>query len=170
MSDQTEVPKKIRSIWPPLIIMAVAVGYAIWAQDYSKGPRLMPTLVGVATAVLALLDLVSRLETRVSPILRLTLGADFRNREMSHDPAFRSELAMTGWMIGCILSMLMIGILPTVPLFIAGYMRFWGKQSWKSSILTALAVLGFVVVVFEVLLDYALYRGVLFDPKGFGAW
>lgn len=170
MSAPQTVPAKIRSVWPPLILIAVGLGYAVWAQEYGDIPSLMPTLTGVATALLALLDLVSRFDTRVGAALRLTLGADFRNREMTHDPPLGREAQMVGWMILCVLLMLFVGILPAVPVFIAGYMLVWGGQSWLRSILSALIVLGFVTAVFEVLLDYRLYRGVLFDPKGFAAW
>ncbi len=165
-----QVPAKVRSIWPPLLLMALALGYAWWAQDYGRGPRLMPTLVGLATATLALLDLLSRGDNRLGAALRLSLGADFSSPEMGHDPAFRRELAMVAAMIGCVLAMLTIGILPAVPLFIALYMRFWGGRPWLAALISALAVLGFVIGVFELALDYRLYRGVLFDPKGFGAW
>jgi hypothetical protein len=168
MSDP--VPAKIKSVWPPLLLLLMSLGYAYWAQDYGDIPRLMPTLVGLATAGLAVLDLLSRFDTRLGRALQLTLGADFERREMSHDPSLASEARQLGWMVGCIVALLMIGILPTVPLFILAYMRFSGGQPWMRSALSALFVLIFVTVVFEVLLDYSLYRGVLFDPRGFGAW
>ncbi|MCG6901255.1 MAG: tripartite tricarboxylate transporter TctB family protein [Rhodobacter sp.] len=170
MTQNETVPRKIRSIWPPLVLMLAAIGMVIWAQDYGRGSRLMPTVVGSLTAVLCVLDLLSRLDNGLGAALRLALGADFRNREMSHDPALRAELGMIGWMVGFIVVMLGIGILPTVPLFIAAYMRLQGKRSWTSAILSALLVFGFVLLVFEILLGTTLYRGVLFDPKGFGAW
>ncbi len=157
------VPKKITSIWPPLLLLAVSVGYAIWAQSYGPVPRLMPTLVGGATAILAVLDLLSRGSGRIAAALQTALGADFRNREMGHDPALGREAAMIGWMLGALAAIFLLGLLPAVPLFIAAYMRFWGRQPWVPAALSGLAVLGFVVLVFEVLLDYALYRGWLWE-------
>lgn len=170
MSDPSHVPRKVRSVWPPLLLFAVSVGYAAWAQKYGDVPRLMPTIVGVATAILAVLDLLSRFDTRLGNFLKVALGADFANREMTHDPGLRAEAVQIGWMVGCILAMLMIGILPTIPLFIAGYMRISGGRPWIGCALSALIVLVFVTVVFEILLDYELYRGVLFEGRGFGAW
>lgn len=170
MIPEREVPAKIRSAWPPLILGAMAAGVTLWAQRYGPVPRLLPTVVGVSLLVLCALDLASRFDTRAGAVLRATLGADFRNREMGHDPVLRAELVQIGWMAGCILLMLAIGILPTVPVFIALYMRRVGGRPWIASILAGLAVLLFVTVVFEMLLDYALYRGLLFDPKGISAW
>ena len=170
MADPFDVPRKVRSIWPPLLLLALSVGYAVWAQKYGDVPRLMPTIVGVATAILAVLDLLSRFDTRVGNFLKVAMGADFANREMGHNPGLRDEVVQIGWMVGCILGILTIGILPTIPLFIASYMRLFGGRPWLSCALSALLVLAFVTLTFEVLLDYTLYRGVLFDPKGFGAW
>ncbi|POF34499.1 tripartite tricarboxylate transporter TctB family protein [Roseibium marinum] len=170
MSDIDLVPEKIRSLWPPVILMLLSAAFTAWAQRYGDTPRLMPTLAGVATTVLALLDLLSRFDNRLGAGLRLALGADFRNREMTHDPAVAREAGQIGWMVACVVAMLVIGILPAIPLFITLYMRFWGRQPWIPSLIAAFVVLGFVSVVFEVLLDYTLYRGVLFDPKGFHAW
>jgi hypothetical protein len=164
------VPAKIRSIWPPLILLTLSLGYALWAQDYSAVPSLMPTLVGLATSALAVLDLLSRFDTRVGRALQLTMGADFERREMSHDPELRDEIKQVGWTIGCILGMLLIGILPTVPLYIFAYMYVSGRQSLTSSTLSAMSAVIFVTVVFEVLLDTTLYRGALFDAKGFAGW
>ncbi|MHA6344366.1 tripartite tricarboxylate transporter TctB family protein [Roseivivax sp. CAU 1761] len=157
------VPQKITSIWPPLLLLAVSLGYVAWAQKYGAVPRLMPTLVGGATAALAVLDLLSRFDSRLGRALRLALGADFRNREMSHDPAIGREAAMIGWMLAALASIWLIGLLPTVPLFITAYMRLWGRLPLSMAALSGVAVLGFVVVVFEVLLDYALYRGWLVE-------
>lgn len=164
------VPRKIRSIWPPLVLGALALGYTIWAQSYGAGPRLMPTIVGCATLALCVLDLLSRGDNRLGEALRVALGADFRNREMSHDPAFGAELGQAAWMLGCIVAMLLIGILPTIPIFIAAYMRLRGGRPWLGSVLSALLVLAFVIVVFELLLDYRLYRGLLFGAEGLGLW
>ena len=70
-------------------------------------------------------------------------------------------MALFGWMLGCLVAIWLIGILLTVPLFIAGYMRLWGQRPWLVSILSGVAVLAFVTFVFELLLGTQLYRGLL---------
>jgi hypothetical protein len=153
------VPAKIRSIWPPVIVGAVAVGFTIWAQQYGAIPRRLPTVVGVSMAALAVLDLLSRFDTRLAAWLRLVLGADFANREMKHDPAFPREAAMIGWMVAAIAAIWVLGLLPAIPIYIVAYMRLWGGRPWASSLISAAIVLAFVFIVFELLLDYPLYRG-----------
>lgn len=170
MNDRPDVPRHIRSIWPPLLLLVLSVGYTVWAQRYGATPRLMPTIVGVTTVFLCLLDLLSRFDTGVGRAIRDALGADFRDREMKHDPALRSELAQMAWMVSCILLILLIGILPTVPLFIFAYMMVVGRRPLLPSVASAAGVLAAVYLIFEQVLDYDLYRGALFEAGGFAAW
>jgi len=170
MARNDTTPRHIRSIWPPLLLFALSAGYVVWAQRYGFVPRLVPTIMGTATAILCLIDLVSRLDTALGRAVRVAMGADFDNREMAHDPPVRSEAGQILWMVGCILLMLFIGILPTVPLFILAYMVAFGRRPRGQSLLSALLVFGFVYVVFELLLDYELYRGALFDSAGIAGW
>ena len=170
MTDRPDTPRAVRSIWPPLRLLALSVGYAIWAQRYGSVPRLMPTIVGVSTAVLCVLDLLSRFDTGPGRAIRVALGADFRDREMKHDPALRAEVAQVGWMVGCIVLILLIGILPTVPLFICAYMMTVGRQPLLPSAASGAGVFAVVYLIFEQVLDYALYRGALFEAGGFAAW
>ncbi len=170
MTDPIIAPAKVRSIWPPLVLFVLAVAYTWGAQEYGRVPRLMPTSVGIAMAILAVLDLVSRFDTAPGRAIQVTLGADFRSPEMNHDPELHRELLIVGAMLGCVASMLVIGILPTIPIFIALYMRLWGRRSWISSLVTAVLVLAFVVAVFELALGTTLYRGLVFDPRGLSRW
>lgn len=164
------VPAKVRSIWPPLVLLVASLGYVCWAQEFREIPRMMPTIVGLATAVMAALDLLSRLNNRVAAWLRVTLGADFMNPEIKHNPSLRRESMVFTAMVGFVLTIVIVGILPAVPFFIMMYMRFWGYRSWSISLISAVAILVFVVAVFELALDYELFRGVLFDPRGFDSW
>ncbi len=170
MADPAPGPRHVRSVWPPILLFLASSGFVIWAQRYGEVPRFAPTVMGTATALLCLLDLASRFDTRLGRAIRAGLGADFRNLEMSHNPRPRDEAVQVLWMAGCVAAILLIGILPTVPLFIVAYMRLFGRRPWVQALLSGGIVLGFVVVVFEILLDYRLYRGVLFDAAGFSAW
>lgn len=170
MSELPDAPRSVTSPWVPVVLFLVSVGFVAWSQEYGEVARLLPTVMGTATAILCLLDLASRFDWGVGRAIRIAMGADFRAREMTHTPAPRAELVQALWMVACVALMMTIGILPTIPLFVALYMRLHGGRPWVQSVLSGLAVLVFVVVVFEVVLDYPLYRGVLFDPRGFEAW
>ena len=170
MSDDSGAPKAVRSIWPAIVLAAFSVLMIVWSHDYSETARGVPVLVGWGMLALCIFDLLSRLNLPFSQLLKDFWGADFLNREMKHNPAWKADIAQALWVTGCVAGMVTVGILPTVPVFVMGYMAFHGGRRWVECIAVCGIVFGFVFVVFEVLLDYELYRGVLFDERGFSNW
>jgi hypothetical protein len=57
-----------------------------------------------------------------------------------------------GWMLAFMGSMATIGLLPTVPLFVIGYMRIEGNERWSIVVPMALCVTAFIYTVFDQLL------------------
>lgn len=165
-----ETPKAVRSIWPAVALACFAAVMIVWSQSYSETARMVPTLVGWAMLALCGIDVLSRLELPFSQFLKDFWGADFLNREMKHNPAWKADLGQALWMTGCVAGMLTLGILPSVPVFVMAYMSFHGGRRWVECIAAGAIVFGFVYVVFEMLLDYELYRGALFDERGFSNW
>ena len=170
LENRDHVPKAVRSLYPPLVLIAAAIVMIVWSQSYNETARLVPLLVCYALLVLAIFDLICRFDTPVFRPLRDFWGADFQNREMKHDPQPSAEVVQVVWVIGCVAGMMLIGILPTLPLFIFLYMAVNGRRPWLESVVVTAIVFVFVYVVFEILLAYPLYRGVLFDERGFQAW
>ena len=168
--DDKRAPKAVRSIWPPLALIVFSILMIVWSQDYSETARGVPVLVGWGMLALCTFDLLSRLDLPFAQLLKDFWGADFLNREMTHNPPWKSDVTQVLWMFGCVAGMLSVGILPTLPLFVMAYMAFVGGRRWIECIAAGAVVFGFVFVVFEVLLDYELYRGVLFDERGFANW
>ncbi|MFT4438373.1 tripartite tricarboxylate transporter permease [Caballeronia sp. 15715] len=56
------------------------------------------------------------------------------------------------WFLGFLACMSLIGMLPTVPLMIAAYMRTEGRETWKLSLILAGCVTVFLYVVFDQIL------------------
>ncbi|MDP4786338.1 MAG: tripartite tricarboxylate transporter TctB family protein [Alphaproteobacteria bacterium] len=170
MTDSSQTPALVRSPLVPLALFVMSSGFAIWSNQLPEIPRMMPFLVAMITAVLCVLDFLARGKSEFAQKIGHWLGADFSNREMKHNPAISAEAVMILWMLLCVSLMMFIGILPSIFIFVLVYMRYQGKQSWRNSILASIGNLLFVVAVFEVLLQYNLYRGALFDSRGFDAW
>jgi TctA family transporter len=57
-----------------------------------------------------------------------------------------------GWMAGFAACMALIGLIPTVPVFITAFMRFEGREPWKIVIPMAASVVALIYVVFDQLL------------------
>ena len=57
-----------------------------------------------------------------------------------------------GWMVAFLGSMALIGIIPTVPLFIIAFMRLEGRERWRVVLPMAIVMCGFIYVLFDQLL------------------
>lgn len=163
-------PRVVRSVAAPLVLIAVSLVLLIWSSTFNQTARQVPMLVAGAMLVLSVFDFVCRFDVPALRPLRDFWGADFRNREMRHNPRWTAEVKQILWMFACVTAMLLIGFLPAVPLFVFLYMVVNGRRPLVESLATAAIVFGFVYVVFEVLLDYELYRGALFDARGISGW
>ena len=170
LENSDHVPRAVRSIFPPLVLIGIAIMMIIWSQRYNETARLVPLLVSYSLLILALIDLVCRFDRPFIGPLRDFWGADFENREMKHDPQPAAEVSQVIWITGCVAGMMLIGILPTVPFFIFFYIVINGGRPWLESLIVTAIVFAFVYIVFEMLLDYQLYRGAFFDERGFAGW
>ena len=66
--------------WPDfgaaLIVLAIGVGFLLWAQTYPPKAAEVPVLVAWLTTVLALIDAVARTETALGRALRRVVSAE----------------------------------------------------------------------------------------------
>jgi hypothetical protein len=97
-------------------------------------------------------------------------GADFHRREMTHNPLFVDELKSIAWIMFCVVGIAAIGILAAAPLFCLIYTFFHARLTVSVAILVGASVFTFIYGVFEHLLSYQLYRGLLFTEDGFLSW
>lgn len=165
-ADDDRLPAGVDSVFPPLLLIVLGVLLVYSALGYGETGRQLPLLVGGITVVLAVLDFVTRLPSFAGGWLRRALGAGFRDREMKHAPRLADEIVQAAWLAGCVGAIVLVGLLAAVPLFIFLYTWLRGRQPVFASALTAIAVALLTGVVFEVLLDYQLYRGLMFGGRG----
>ncbi|MDH3532886.1 MAG: tripartite tricarboxylate transporter TctB family protein [Gammaproteobacteria bacterium] len=165
-ADDADIAGGISSIYPPLALLIVVGLLIFWSYDYGETARRLPLLVSFGMLLLIALDILSRFHSKVGMAIRLALGAGFQDRELTHEPEWRAELVQVLWLALCVLGIALIGILPTIPLFIFSYMLIQGKQKIGFSLMIATLVLTVVGVVFELLLEYDLYRGMLLNEYG----
>lgn len=168
--DRPPPPRSVTSVWPAVVLLAVALGMLVWAQGYGPTAARFPTMVAGAMGVLALFDIWSRSALPGRRMIETFWGASFGRREMDHDPPLRDQAALVAWVLACFAGMAAIGILAAAPLFCAAFVRLRGRRSATMSLGVGLAVLAFQFAVFEWLLDYELYRGLLLTKGGLAAW
>lgn len=56
------------------------------------------------------------------------------------------------WMLGFMVSMALIGLIPTAFVFIVAYMRLENKEPWKVCLPIAAGTVAFITIVFHMLL------------------
>jgi hypothetical protein len=61
-------------------------------------------------------------------------------------------LIFFGWMLGFMGSMALIGLIPTLPIFIVSYMRIEGRERWRLVLPITLLTTAFIYVLFDRLL------------------
>jgi hypothetical protein len=57
-----------------------------------------------------------------------------------------------GWMVAFLGCMALIGLIPTVPIFVVAYMRLEGPEKWRHALTMAAAMTALIYVVFDQLL------------------
>lgn len=84
-----------------------------------------------------------------------------KEKKLPPQVKIRRELIAIAWLLGFFASIVLIGLLPSIPLFVLAFMRFFGRESWWLSAIFAVSCFAFVYIVFVWLLQNQLYPGVL---------
>ena len=58
-----------------------------------------------------------------------------------------------GWLVAFLCSMAVIGLMPTVPIFVIAYMRLEGPEKWRHAFIMAAVMTTLIYVVFDQLLS-----------------
>lgn len=145
-------------------LLVVAVGWMVFeAAGFSDKARLAPLSVGIATfavLVLSLLNQVLRRPGRAAAVgvaggavrkeVHLDLVEDYQGLSVG-TVVLRGSIFF-GWMLAFMALMALIGLIPTVFLFIVAYMRLENREPWKLVLPIALGTTTFIYVVFDVFL------------------
>lgn len=169
-TETNPVPRAITSVWPAVLLLALAVVALTVAWGYPEVAARGPVMVAIAMIALTIFDVWSRTGLPGAGLIETFGGTGFRRREMTHDPSFAEQAAVLGWIALSFALMAAAGILAASPVFAAAFVRFRGKRSWTVAAIVGLAVLAFQFVVFEWALDYTLYRGLFVTEGGISAW
>ena len=130
-----------------IAVLAVFVYVAYETQTWSTRSRLLATTIAVPAIVLALAQLVR--EARALGVARI-VPAEAR--------VARSAVV---WATAFFVSLWMLGLLVTVPLFTVAYLRFAASERWLYAGVYALVAFLFLVLVFDRLLHIPLPAGAI---------
>jgi hypothetical protein len=137
------------------IFLAMAYGYPSQARAF-------PVAVAWVTLVLVTLDIVSRTETKAGAAVlsRLNPGT------AAPDPRpLGGQFGAAAWLAVFALTLVLIGILYTVPLYVFASLRFRGSRSWSTCLWIAALVTGGIWLLFAIVLRLELYPGYFFESR-----
>lgn len=142
---------------PAGVILAFVLGYlVIGLITLDETTRVVPLLAGGVTLALLVID-----------ILRVMLGhgRDDGAPEGGGVVAVRPQRELTAilFVAGGVAAIYLAGFLVAIPVYLFASIAFLGKQPIKTAAIVAVIATLIVYLVFEVLLAYDLYSGLLFD-------
>jgi TctA family transporter len=136
-----------------VFFIAIAAYMLIEAQNWSFSASIGPTVVAGALIIAGGLSFVFLVFSRNNP------EADVSHRGVHMDTVLDVELSQRtvltraglflAWVLGFLASMAVIGLIPTVPLFIIAYMRIEGREPWKLCLFNAALATAVIYGVFD---------------------
>jgi len=145
----------------PAALLLLFIAMLSQSFDWSFAARIIPTIVGIGAILFCSLSLTND----IFGLHERNGGTDIAGKsekihmdiasKTAHLPSkiiLTRGFAFFGWMIAFAACMALIGLIPTVPIFIAAFMRLEGGEPWRIVVPMAAAVVVLIYVVFDQLL------------------
>jgi hypothetical protein len=158
-----------------LALLALFLAMLSEASTWSAYAKIIPMIVGGGAVLFSSLSLANDIFRRPAKTTATLAGAPLAQQrihmdiasDISHLPVrtvlLRGGLFF-GWMVAFLSSMALIGLIPTVPVFILAYMRAEGREKWRLSAVLAACVTLLIYVLFDRLL------AIPWPPTVIGDW
>ncbi|MFQ5981751.1 MAG: tripartite tricarboxylate transporter TctB family protein [Woeseiaceae bacterium] len=136
--------------WPSVAILAFIITYLVAGfLTLDETTRFVPLLVGSVTLLLLLIDM-----------LRPAFARDEVGKPTSVQPG--RELKAIGYVAAVVAGIYVFGFLLTIPVYLFTSIAYLGKQPLRTALIVATVASLAIFLLFEVLLAYRLYPGLLF--------
>lgn len=149
------------------VMLAIFVAMVLMATAYPAKSRLLPFVIGIPGAVLALIQLVKEitLPAGEDTITIVDDGQTVTDIEPAADADeaanLRRETILIGSLILLVVSHVLLGFWIASPLFVALFLRYYEGTSWRVVIISAVATWLTLYVVFDRLLTVSVFEGLL---------
>jgi TctA family transporter len=129
--------------------------------EWSFAARIIPTIVGIGAILFCSLSLINDvfgLHERggggaiAEKSKKIHMDIASKTAHLPTKVILTRGFLFFGWMAGFAACMALIGLIPTVPIFITAFMRVEGREPWKIVIPMAASVVTLIYVVFDQLL------------------
>jgi TctA family transporter len=140
----------------------------LWmSMDWSFEAKIVPTIVGLGAVISCSLSLANEIFGARHGVNEAGLAESAKavvTQKIHMDVASKTAhlpgtiilvrgFLFFGWMVAFLCSMAVIGLIPTVPIFVIAYMRLEGPEKWRHAALMAAVMTTLIYVVFDQLLS-----------------
>jgi hypothetical protein len=142
-----------------IFMIAVFASFFYQAGEFEFGAQLVPRLVtgfGILfisaqlfSDVFFVTETLDGTQAKKPQIFDITHSFD----DLSSGEMLRRAVVFAAWALSVVGMGYLIGLLPAVLVFLLGYMRFHGKESWGMVLAVGLTVWLFYIVLFQLVLD-----------------
>jgi TctA family transporter len=160
----------------PAFLLALFAVMMLEAVEWNPLARIIPLIVGTGAIIFCALALTNEvfkrgtirkesLDEMARAQVQQKIHMDIKS-SVSHLPVktllIRGAIFF-GWMIAFLISMALIGLIPTVPVFVIALMRIEGREPWRITVPMAVFMCVFIYVLFDQLLAIPWPPSVLGD-------
>jgi len=162
------MPPQARNVWryvPPLLMLAFALIFLVWSASYGERERQVPMLIGWSMLILCTLDVIVATETRIGNWVKAFFSGTIVGESAADavaQPLVKTLVAMA-WPIAFVGLVAVFGFVAVIPFYVFLFVVFQGRKSVRLGLIAAACSTAFIYVVFELLLRYEVYRGLLFE-------
>lgn len=157
------VAREARSaLWFAIALLGFFLLFVYETYAYTGKVRLFPLLIGYVGIIFSILDVLSLTKSRAGTFVTGMFGQSFDVRNLEGRSVSR-EVVVIAAMCLIVLVILVFGFLPATLVVVIVWMMVAGGKSLKAAILTGLGSLVFVYGLFELVLQYELYRGLIWE-------
>jgi TctA family transporter len=147
-----------REDWVYAFFIGIGVYMLCSSQRWLLMARIGPTVVASILVLAGSISLAYKVFVIPATGSKQAGGGIHMDVSSEHDEKLTNRVVLTraarffGWFLAFLACMSVIGMLPTVPLMIAAYMRMEGREPWRLSLILALCVTVFLWLVFDQIL------------------
>jgi len=165
------------NLFPAALLCLIAV-MLVMSIPWSFEARIVPTIVGIGAIIACGLSLANDIfskqlgedgtgladQAKAAVTQKIHMDIASKTAHLPASTILLRGFAFFGWMVAFLCSMAVIGLIPTVPLFVVAYMRLEGPEQWRHVALMAAVMVTLIYVVFDQLLS------IPWPPTLLGTW
>lgn len=153
------------------LLVGLTLILVIASFSYDPKARLIPLLVAIPTLLIGVFVLIS--ETFYPRLLKsldvsvLDFGGKVPSKAgVSEEPSKAGKgiglLGISIWLVGYFILVYLVGFLIATAVFLLTFLKVAAKVGWLKTTVISVVVWGFIYGVFEVFMNFELFRGILF--------